>query len=288
MKFKLLTILAALFITQGSLGQVPAGAPPAEVKVEQKNVPEYLQNISTTIKSETEESKSQGSGVIFTRKDVKGDSVSFILTAAHVLENLRQERQVLTLDGQKKTIVEFASPVIMKHIIENGRVIGKTEIEATVIKWSSPEFGQDLSLLKLRKKNFTTDTAVFITEEIVPVGTELYHLGSRLGEFGAGQLTSGLLSSIGKVLGRDQVFDVGTIQALPGSSGGGVFIKQNGFYCAMVQQKATAGETFIFIKPARIMKEWAKEQKVEWFYNSTIPLPSDEEFKKIPIEDNKG
>ncbi len=285
---KLLTLIIALFLPFSSLSQEKAGPPPIKVAQVENKIPEYLQNISCTIKSEGKDGMSQGSGVLFTRKDTNGDHVTYCLTAAHVIDNLRSERQVLSLDGDKKTIVEFKSPVIVKHLIEKGRVIGKTEIEATVIKWSSSEFGQDLALLQLRKKNFTADTATLSPDEIIPVGMELYHLGSRLGEFGAGQLTVGILSSIGKVLEGDKVYDISSCPGLPGSSGGGTFLKVNGEYIGMVQRKATEGETFIFIKPTRLIKEWAKDQKVEWFFNPEVPLPTDEVLKKLPVEDTRS
>ena len=42
---------------------------------------EHLQNVSVTIRSEGAYSAGEGSGVIFTRKDSKGNLVNFIWTA---------------------------------------------------------------------------------------------------------------------------------------------------------------------------------------------------------------
>ena len=49
---------------------------------------DHLQNVSVTIRSEGDFSNGEGSGVIFTRKDAKGNQVNFVWTAAHVIDNL--------------------------------------------------------------------------------------------------------------------------------------------------------------------------------------------------------
>ena len=76
---------------------------------------EHLQNVSVTIRAEAEYSAGEGSGVIFTRKDSKGNLVNFVWTAGHVVDNLRTERRVL-VNGSPKTLVEFKDPVVIKEI----------------------------------------------------------------------------------------------------------------------------------------------------------------------------
>ena len=56
---------------------------------------DHLQNVSVTIRSEGDFSNGEGSGVIFTRKDAKGNLVNFVWTAGHVIDNLRKERKTL-------------------------------------------------------------------------------------------------------------------------------------------------------------------------------------------------
>ena len=56
---------------------------------------EHLQNVSVTIRSEGSFSNGEGSGVVFTRKDSKGNLVNFVWTAAHVIDNLRKERKAV-------------------------------------------------------------------------------------------------------------------------------------------------------------------------------------------------
>ena len=96
---------------------------------------EHLQTVSVTIRSEGEWSNGEGSGVIFTRKDSKGNQVNFVWTAAHVIDNLRTERKIL-VNGSPKTLVEFKDPVVIKEIRQNGRTVGRLQMDAEVLKYS--------------------------------------------------------------------------------------------------------------------------------------------------------
>ena len=60
-----------------------------------KSAADYLQDVSVTIVSEGSFSRGEGSGIIFSRKDKDGNTVNFIWTAAHVIDNLRTERKVI-------------------------------------------------------------------------------------------------------------------------------------------------------------------------------------------------
>lgn len=243
-------------------------------------VPKYLQEISVTVDS----GSGTGSGVIFTRKDANGQVVNLVWTAGHVIDSLRTTREVVTPDGAKRTIVEFQDAKIVKQLIEDGRIVGRLEIDAEVIRYSNADDGEDLALLKVRKKNFVESsvTARFLLTNTPPdVGTELLHVGSLRGQFGANSLTSGIYSQHGRLLGKT-VFDQTTCAAFPGSSGGGVFLR-DGQYVGMLVRGA--GETFNLIVPVRRMIIWAKRAKVEWAMDQSVPMPNEEEMKKLPIED---
>jgi S1-C subfamily serine protease len=265
---KKLLILATLFL-------------PFTAFAQQKNIPDYLQSVSVSIKTDN----SEGSGVIFTRKDAKGENVSFVVTAAHVVDDARSVREVLTPQGTKKSLVEFKNPLVVKHLFDNGRKVGRIEIEAEVVKYSDADFGEDLSILKVTQKGFATDTAVLNAEKIVPIGTEVYHVGSMRGEFGYNSLTTGIISSIGRVIGNKQVFDQTSATANFGSSGCGIYLKSDGTYVGQVQR--TGGAGFFLVKPNRVIREWAKVQKVEWVFDPAANYPNDEELRKLPIEDVK-
>src|SRR5204862_5620854 len=123
----------------------------------QTNISQYLQDISVTIRSDNAE----GSGVIFTRKGDGKENINFIWTAAHVVANLRSEREVIGNDGSKRILVEFKDAKVIKELSEDGRKVGRLEFDAEVIKYSDADNGEDLALLRLRKKNFITASVRF-------------------------------------------------------------------------------------------------------------------------------
>ena len=251
---------------------------------------EHLQNVSVTIRSEGPWSTGEGSGVIFTRKDSKGNLVNFIWTAAHVIDNLRTERKVL-VRGMPKTLVEFKDPVVIKEIRQNGRTVGRLQMDAEVLKYSESEKGHDLALLRVRKLNFVTDSVAFYLDEKIPaLGTDLLHVGSLLGQMGANSMTDGIYSQHGRILKslNKHIFDQTTCTAFPGSSGGGVFLKHgvgdntNPRYVGMLVRGA--GEGFNLIVPVRRMVNYCKKNKIMWALDKNVKMPTEDELKEMPVE----
>ena len=259
----------------------------AEILPKKRNAADHLQDISVTIRAEAEWSAGEGSGVIFTRKDSEGNLVNFVWTAAHVIDNLRTERKVL-VNGSPKTLVEFKDPVIIKEIRQNGRTVGRLQMDAEVLKYSESEDGHDLALLRVRKFNFVTGSVAFyLDEKIPPLGTDLLHVGSLLGQFGAISMPDGIYSQHGRVIKslNKRIFDQTTCVAFPGSSGGGVFLKHddgNTRYIGMLVRGA--GEGFNLIVPVRRMVEYCEKHKIMWALDAKVPMPTEEELNKIPVE----
>jgi S1-C subfamily serine protease len=244
----------------------------ADQKVVQK-----LQDASVTIKA----NGGEGSGVIITR-NVDGQSLNFVWTAAHVVDSLRKERQTVDpATGQKKTVIEFDDAQIVKEITESGRRVGELKMDARVIRYSNADTGQDLALLLIRKRDFVPDAGIKFTEqEIVPIGAELYHVGSLLGQMGANSLTRGVMSQVGRVY-LDRVYDQTTVTAFPGSSGGGVFDEEGNYVGMLVRG---AGEGFNLIVPARRMREYAKEAGIEFALDEKAEVPHLKDLIKSPVE----
>lgn len=256
----------------------------------------YLQDVSVTIRSDY----GQGSGVIVTRELQSGDKkvkVNFVWTAGHVVDGLRQVRTVIDpKSGATRQVIEFKDASIVKELVEDGRRVGETKMDAKVLKFSDADNGEDLALLMVRKTDFISANTVFHLNEpgIVPIGTQLFHCGSLLGQFGSNSMTTGIMSQVGRVLdlggSGGKVFDQTTATAFPGSSGGGVFIaedgKHRGQYCGMLVRGA--GETFNLIVPVRRMKEWARRVGVEWALDCSKPAPSLESINdgKWTVEDS--
>jgi len=250
-----------------------------------KSAADYLQDVSVTIVSESSFSRGEGSGIIFSRKDKTGNTVNFIWTAAHVIDNLRNERKVI-VKGAPRTVVTFKDAKIIKVIRQNGRAVGQLELNAEVVKYSDAEDGHDLALLRVRKLNFVDDTVRFYLDKKIPeLGTDLWHVGSLLGQLGANSMTDGIYSQTGRLIPNlnKHVFDQTTVAAFPGSSGGGVFLKSNKCYVGMLVRGA--GETFNLIVPVRRMVKWGEKNKIMWALDPKVKMPTDEELKKIPVED---
>lgn len=260
---------------------------------------QHLQEISVTVKSPGAYGESQGSGVIITRElrttkeGNEKEAVSFVWTAAHVIDNLRTVRTVIE-NGQTKKVIDFKDAQIVQELVENGRKVGEVKMDAKVIRYSDADDGEDLALLMIRKRNFGTDSAEFYLDgdQITPIGTELFHVGSLLGQVGSNSMTRGIMSKVGRVLevgsGDGTVFDQTTVTAFPGSSGGGVYLSDkngddSGKYIGMLVRGA--GEGFNFVVPVRRMGEWAEKVKVGWALDNSVVAPTIEELLEEPIED---
>ena len=244
----------------------------------------HLQNVSVTIRAEGDFSAGEGSGVIFTRKDANGNQVNFVWTAGHVIDNLRKTRKTV-VNGTPKTIVEFKDPMVVKEIRQNGRTVGRLQMDAEVIKYSDADDGHDLALLRVRKLNFVDDTVAFYLDKEIPtLGTDLLHVGSLLGQMGANSMTDGIYSQHGRLIKslNKHVFDQTTCTAFPGSSGGGVYLKNDARYVGMLVRGA--GEGFNLIVPVRRIIEYCEKHKIMWALDPKIDMPTEEELRKVPVE----
>tara|TARA_Y100000590_G_scaffold446658_1_gene580675 strand:+ start:5418 stop:6356 length:939 start_codon:yes stop_codon:yes gene_type:complete len=261
---------------------------------------DYLQDISVTVRAPGPRGVSEGSGVIFTRKVRYGnrnETVNFVWTAAHVIDNLRSVRSVVDpKTGETRKIVEFKDPQVVKDIMEGGRLVGEISMDAKVICYSDADTGEDLALLLIRKRSFISKNSVKFYlggPEIPSVGTDLYHVGSLLGKIGSNSLTRGMISKTGRVLplgnGSGVVFDQTTVTAFPGSSGGGVYLgnfsEEHRGKCVGLLVRG-AGENFNLIVPIRRLKSWAGRHNLSWALDPNVEAPSMSQIAALPVEDN--
>ncbi len=254
---------------------------------EEQNISQYLQDISVTIKTE----RGSGSGVIFSREIESQEgkkNVNFVWTAAHVLEGIRSVRSILDVEGKTLKRPVFKDVQIVKKLIEDGITVGELSMDAVVVKYSDATDGEDLALLMIKKFDFVDVSAKFFKDETgqgLPLGTQLYHVGSLLGEDGANSMTTGIMSQVGRMLALNSstkvLFDQTTVTAFPGSSGGGVFLT-DGSYIGMLVRGA--GETFNLIVPVRRIHKWAKSESILWALDQSVEPPSLEEIIKLPKE----
>jgi len=252
-------------------------------------VPEYLQGISVTVKA----GGAQGSGTIVSRIDEDGYVISFVWTAAHVIDELRHARKVVTPDGSTAILVEFRDPRIVAERYQDGRRVGEQTLDCKVIKYSDADYGEDLALLMVRLRSaYTVSTSAKFPEDsgsyIPQIGSELSHCGSLLGQLGSNSYTTGVLSQTGRLLDGEgassSVFDQVTSVAFPGSSGGGVYLRGDGTYIGMLTRGYNM-QGFNFIVPVRRMYSWAISADIGWAIDSTIEMPTMKDILLIPVED---
>jgi len=233
------------------------------------NSVEFLHDITVTVHAPG----GTGTGVLLNHSNV-----CYVLTAAHVVSDARTVRQVI-IDGNVKHEVSYKPISVVTRILEDGRQVGRTELQAEVIRYSDPDKGEDLALLRMRKTGAAPKAVRFFVENKIPdLGTPLVHVGSLLGESGSGSVTTGIYSQKGRIL-FDRVFDQTTCGAFPGSSGGGVFLL-DGRYVGMIVRGA--GETYNLIVPIRRIREWAARVKADFIFNPTAPRV------EAAIDDPKG
>lgn len=247
----------------------------------QLEVAEHLQDISVTISSVDRYSRSEGSGVLIVR-EVDGKNVTFVLTCAHVVDNLRNVRKIIR-GGQTMQVVEFSPVQIVKELVESGRKVGEVRMDADVIQYSDADTGEDLAVLMVHAKDYSKSSTDFYLNDknpIVPIGTDLFHVGSLLGQFGSNSMTNGIMSQVGRVRNKVE-FDQTTVTAFPGSSGGGVYLK-NGTYVGMIVRGA--GEGFNLIVPMRRIIRWLERNDMLWVIDPREKVPALEDIKKIPVE----
>ena len=252
------------------------------------SVPEDLQRVSVTIKA----GNAQGSGTLVTRK-IGEDTVTFIWTAAHVVDGLRTTRTVVTPQGTPRILVEYRDAEIVQERQQDGRRVGEVKFDCKIVKVSDADYGEDLALLMVRCKSAYPPNicAKFHKDPnyIPPIGVDLSHCGSLMGQFGANSYTTGVLSQTGRTLpmkgANVKVFDQVTAVAFPGSSGGGIFLKDSGEYIGMLSQGVMKLQGFNFIVPVRRIQAWAKGGKIEWAINPDVPVPTLKEIDAIPVED---
>jgi len=259
--------------------------------VTDQKVIDNLRNVSVTI---SVDGRGRGSGTLFTREVEPGVHKSYVWTAGHVVDDLRTERSVIDKEtGTKRIIVGFKDCQIYQETIQDGRRVKQEYLDCKVICYSNCETGDDQAVLEVRLRNYTRESATFyLGEEIPGIGTELIHVGSLLGDIGSCSFTTGVTSQVGRLLALDPnyaeaVYDQTSAVSFPGSSGGGVFNQETGQYIGMLTAGIRDAQGFAWYVPVRRQRAWAKSVGMEWAMDATIPMPSEADLKKIPLDDGR-
>lgn len=227
-----------------------------------EKVGNHLQKCSVTILKNRDD---RGSGTIITRL-VEGKKVNWILTAAHVIDDLRSVTEVISDDGTDKKEVRYKDAEILQEWIDDssGERVGETKMFAKVINVDKEK---DIALLRVKRAGWVDESIEFYLGEIISgPGAEVAHCGSPGGQdIGAGSVLWGNIARVGCKIEQfsSEPFDQVNCSGLPGSSGGMV-VNIDGLYVGMITLGLGTGDSFHWMVPIRGIKKWTKETSIEW------------------------
>jgi S1-C subfamily serine protease len=202
-----------------------------------------------------------GSGVVFKTTDKK----TYILTAAHVVERAKRVRYETDKEGKERRVEEFEDVVAIIERVRDGIVTGELRVRCRVLKSSKLEEqgGDDVAVLEPYEGDlFVSGARPLPKGKNVYAGQPVYHCGSLLGEL-VNSVTFGVISSVARMY-RNKPFLQLSTTALPGSSGGGIFVVDEGkcYYAGMLTRGA--GETVNLAVPLsrirQVLTKWGLEE----------------------------
>lgn len=267
------TILAPITALALAASLCLAADPPRPEPPELPDDPvvQHLQRVAVTVKT----ARGTGSGFV-----LKRGGLTFVLTAAHVVEGNRVEERDAP---ESKPRVKFNDCQLVQNRIKDGRIVGSVSLDAEVVRYSDIRSGDDLALLLLRDPDaFDCGAEFYRGKKLPPLGTRVWHVGSLLGEFGSNSTVGGTVAQHGRLI-DGKVLDQCDLNSFRGSSGGLVTLA-DGRVIGMVVRGAEGG--FSLMVPARRMEEWAKRSGCEWLFSPERKRAlTAEEVKKHPVED---
>lgn len=209
---------------------------------------------TSTLGGVTAEWQTAGSGTVF-----KTNGQTYILTAGHVVERARHITETVGEDGKPKQEVYFDNVIVLVERVKDDIVTGELRLRCKVVKFSPPEeeHGNDLAVLQ----PYEGDLLPYAAKPLPPgktlsAGMFVYHVGSLEGEL-VNSVTFGIIASPTRMY-RNKPFIQLTSPARPGSSGGGVFVVQEGqcYYIGMLTRGG--GETISLAVPLSRIKATLK------------------------------
>lgn len=223
---------------------------------------------------------SYGSGVIFKSRKSRA---AFVWTAAHVVKAAQRVDSGLDpLTLRPVSAVRYRDVLVMTPRFMGGRKVGEDMRYASVVRYSDAERGHDLALLRLYDHTFGGPGVTFSEAGFVPrAGQAVWHVGSPHGRLGMSSVSDGVFSTAGRLLSeteRPLVYDQVTLASLPGSSGGGFFLKSDSRCIGILTGGLTADtECLNTIVPARRLREFARKSRCLWAVDHSLSVPESDD-----------
>lgn len=232
------------------------------------NFLEDNENCSVSIKA----GDYSGSGVLF-----KNKNMTFVWSDAHVIEGVKCD---------SNGVCGYSDLLIGKSIVINGRRVGDNLRLAKVIRFSKLD---DVAVLCVYEPNYGEKSVKWSTT-LPNRGDAIWHVGSFKGMKGAESVSDGVVASLGRLrkdfmpneFNSPKIFDQisGTIH--PGSSGGGIFRKDNGDCLGLVTEFLDVNSFGSYcINPSRRILEFAKRTNCMWAYSHEYKSPAFDNLEVI-------
>jgi S1-C subfamily serine protease len=202
-----------------------------------------------------------GSGTVF-----KKNGKTFVLTAAHVIEEMKQVVSDMDEDeGKEKKRIVWRDVWVVLERVKDGRKTGELRLLAKIrfATKTEEEGGDDVAVLEVYEGDLLPYSAVPLPkDQQVWVGQECWHVGSLYGAF-VNSVSKGIISAVGRLI-HDKPFHQTSTTAAPGSSGGGFFVvgDDGQLYYAGMLTRGT-GQTVNFVVPIERIRAALKEAKDE-------------------------
>jgi S1-C subfamily serine protease len=260
LKAKCIAIVGVILISLLSSLLLSTSQLPSETEVTERVLKPSVQiAYFKGIGGATAEWRVAGSGVVF-----KTPNKTYILTAAHVVVSAKKVHYEIDESGKQKVIEEFDNVMAIVERVKEGIVTGELRVRCKVLKCSKveEEGGDDVAVLEPYEGDlFTVGARPLPKDKRIYAGQPVYHCGSLLGEL-VNSVTFGVISSVSRMY-RNKPFIQLSTTALPGSSGGGIFVVDEGkcYYAGMLTRGT--GETVNLAIPITRIRSVLSKWKLE-------------------------
>jgi S1-C subfamily serine protease len=214
-----------------------------------------------------------GSGVAVHRGDQE-----FVWTAAHVVAGAERVREVVDPQtGETRFEVSYSDVRVMREVKADGCKAGEDVRIAEILRFSDPEGGYDLALLRSRAP--VAKTGVGFADKSPGVGQAVYHVGSPGGLPGYNSYIPGTIAARGRPSNWSETepsvrMDQYSLPITGGSSGGPVFDARTWKVVGLVVQANPRQPTISFGVPVEAVRRFAKESHCEWAVDPAVPVPA--------------
>jgi|YelNatPaOPRAMG01_1025707.scaffolds.fasta_scaffold05139_14 S1-C subfamily serine protease len=204
-----------------------------------------------------ESTSARGTGTLF--KSPK-DGKWYFLTAGHCVEDLRSEQKEVGPEGKEIIKEKWEDAYIVQKVTalvdDIETEVGTIRLRAKVVAYSKFE-DEDLALLEVYAMPFEAVSAQFAPPDLqLQLGEQVWHVGNLRGELTA-SLTAGHISAVGRIY-KSKPFIQTTTVAVPGSSGGGIYVQRDGkfYYVGMITLGDAQASNINFAIPFQRIRKW--------------------------------